>query len=90
VGQIAALMGQGLMCLARPAVRRVGSRRAITGDSHEQDKGEDWQRGYDAAMNARPYVVPSGIKDQAAFARGYAEGTAARKRAAKEDDGKAG
>jgi hypothetical protein len=30
----------------------------------------DWQRGYDAAMNARPYGVSERVKDQLGFARG--------------------
>jgi hypothetical protein len=50
----------------------------------------DWQRGYDAAMNARPYVVPEGIKDQLGFARGYAEGSAVRRKAIKVAGGEAG
>jgi hypothetical protein len=50
----------------------------------------DWQRGYDAAMNARPYVVPEGVKDRFGFARGYAEGSAARRKAIKVARGEAG
>jgi hypothetical protein len=50
----------------------------------------DWQRGYDAAMNARPYVMPEGVKDQLGFARGYAEGSATRRKGIKSAGGAAG
>ena len=50
----------------------------------------DWQRGYDAAMNARPYGVSEGVKDQLGFARGYAEGSAVRRKAIKVAGGEAG
>jgi hypothetical protein len=50
----------------------------------------DWQRGYDAAKNARPYVMPEGVKDQSGFARGYAEGSAARRKGEKAARGEAG
>jgi hypothetical protein len=50
----------------------------------------DWQRGYDAAMNARPYVMPEGVKDRLGFARGYAEGSAARKKGITTARGEAG
>jgi hypothetical protein len=46
----------------------------------EQDEA-DRQRGYDAAMNARPYALPPGIKNGAAWIAGYMEGTAARRKA---------
>jgi hypothetical protein len=50
----------------------------------------DWQRGYDAAMNARPYMMPETVKDQLGFARGYAEGSAVRRKAIKVAGGEAG
>jgi len=50
----------------------------------------DWQRGYDAAINARPYAVPKGVKDPLGFARGYAEGSAVRRKAIKVAGGEAG
>lgn len=46
----------------------------------EQDEA-DRTRGYDAAMNARPYALPPGIKNRAAWIAGYMEGTAARRKA---------
>ena len=35
----------------------------------------DRQRGYDAAMNARPNAVPPSIKDRTCWIAGYIEGT---------------
>ena len=41
-------------------------------------------------MNARPYGVSEGVKDQLGFARGYAEGSAVRRKAINVARGEAG